>query len=139
MNIVIERSSPSVDELINLYVSVGWGKRKYYLEDKIKLLIKETSAFYLAQVEKSTVGFGRVLSDNTYCTYITEIVVNPSFQANHIGSKIIQRINEDFRHTAIYLDALEGQESFFEKNGYKKARKLTAMSKGSHRFAHNSI
>ena len=126
---IIKGKPQTADDIIRLYSSVGWGNQETYSKKKIMTMVLNTDVFYCAYILKNVVGFARLCTDDSYCTYLIEVIIDPKFQKMGIGTKILNSINNDYGHTTIYLDAIVGQEAFFEKNKYKKAKNLVTMYK----------
>lgn len=94
----------------------------------------------LAQVEKALVndlfdvsvicdgkviGMGRLVGDGAMYWYLQEIIVLPEYQGQGIGKKIVNRLLEHIKETAlpgttieVGLTAVKGKEPFYEKFGF---------------------
>lgn len=86
-------------------------------------------SFYLcvAMAQEVPVGMTRIVSDGGYSYFITDVIVNPAFQGNHIGTEMITRTLD-----YIQKDVLEGEtvmislmsaferEPFYERFGFHK-------------------
>jgi len=120
------------EEAIALWVKVGWGKESDYDTSKIRKALSNT--FYILSardMDNNLVGLARVLSDGAIHTNLAEIVVSPHFRKKGIGKLIMDKINEDFKRTGIYLESLSGNEEFFKKAGYIKRDKMQVFSRSS--------
>lgn len=87
------------------------------------------NSFYLCVAMDGTtpVGMARIVSDGGYTYFITDVIVRPDYQGNHIGTELISRVL-DF----IEKDVLPGEtvmvslmsafrrESFYERFGFYK-------------------
>ena len=86
----------------------------------------ENSLYTIAAVQDNQiVGMGRLIGDGMYYM-IADIVVQPSYQKQGIGKKIISMIIEYVDMTtpiggrsSIQLIAEKGKETFYEKMGFK--------------------
>lgn len=75
--------------------------------------------------DSQTVGMGRLIGDGMYYT-IVDIVVQPNYQKQGIGNKIVNMIIEFVDketpiggRSSIQLIAEKGKETFYEKLGFK--------------------
>lgn len=118
------------EDLIDLFVSVGWGRIDNYRPGVMTTLLEMSDFHAGARYGGKLVGFVRVLSDRVMTTWIAELLVNPEYQQKGIGSALVERVTSEFNHTAIYAMAFVGTEGFFEKFGLKRrANKLVAVSR----------
>jgi len=117
-------------QLMNLYVSLEWGKNSDYTKSVLKKMIKKPCAVYSAWEGKRLIGIARVFSDSVVHTYVPDIVVLPAYQKMGIGRNLLKNIINDFNGTGIFLEALEETESFFSACGFKK-KNLTVLTYGS--------
>ncbi len=79
----------------------------------------------IAVENNQTVGMGRLIGDGMYFI-IADLIVDPAYQKNGIGSKIINMIIEYVNNetpvngrSSIQLIAEKGKETFYEKRGFK--------------------
>lgn len=86
-----------------------------------------TNSLYtvIAVKDSQTVGMGRLIGDGMYYT-IVDIVVQPDYQKQGIGNRIISMILEFVDketpiggRSSIQLIAEKGKELFYEKIGFK--------------------
>lgn len=111
-----------VDEYNMLRKSVGW------------ITVKETRAqkaldnsFYkrIAWKDDQPVGMARIVSDGGYTYFITDVIVSPECQGEHIGSSLIEDLLEyikrdvmDGETVMVSLMAAYERESFYERFGF---------------------
>jgi len=80
--------------------------------------------------EGNLVGAGRALADGVDCSYICDIAIQPEYQGNGLGNKIISKlITLSANHKKIILYSAPGKEIFYSKNGFKKMRTAMAIFK----------
>jgi len=65
------------------------------------------------------VGSVRVLSDGYFFSTITEILVDPEFQKQGIGAKLMEMAS-DVSPSSLSFGSQPGNEAFFEKLGFEK-------------------
>ncbi len=117
-------------EIIELYTSVGWGKKVDYEENSIRLMIINTSAIIYSRDEHGLlIGLARVFSDFIITTYIAEIVVRPDYQNQGVGRLLMEKVNTEFKNTSIFFDSLPNTEGFSEKCGFRKQKNMSVYSK----------
>ncbi len=117
-------------EIIELYISAGWGKKEDYAENSIRLMIiNTTSIFYCRNENGLLIGMIRIFSDLVITTYIAEIVVRPQYQKIGIGKSLIEKAIAQYKATGIFLDALPGIERFAEKCGFMKRDNMSVYGK----------
>jgi N-acetylglutamate synthase-like GNAT family acetyltransferase len=72
------------------------------------------------------VGAGRAFGDEVDCAVICDLAVHPDFQANGLGTAILETLMQKVRHhLRVILYAKPGKESFYMKRGFNRMK--TAM------------
>ncbi len=111
------------DDYYKLRESVGWIN---FFEQQTRSALKSSLYTVTAFTEKQAVAMGRVIGDGLYYT-IVDVVVNPDYQGQHIGSLIIEKILDFIRgqipcgsRCTVMLIAASGKEGFYEKMGFKR-------------------
>lgn len=119
---IIYTNNISVEEYNGLRKSVDW-----ITVARKRAAIALSNSFYIcvAVYEDKPIGMVRIISDGGYSFFITDVIVNPAFQGNHIGTELISRAL-DF----IQKDVLEGEtvmislmsayqrETFYKRFGF---------------------
>lgn len=126
--------SVTLEEVAELYESVGFGVRDHYLgEPKMleRLFGPGVFGFFARSAQGELAGFARVMSDDAVCAWIAEVCVNPSYQRNGIGTALGKLVVERFGHLVIYADGLAERNdlSFLAKLGCLPRRQLIACSR----------
>lgn len=110
------------EDYCELRESVGW--LLFSKEQTQKALINSLYTV-IAVKDNQTVGMGRLTGDGMYYA-IVDIVVQPNYQKQGIGNKIINMIIEFVDketpiggRSSIQLIAEKGKETFYEKLGFK--------------------
>ena len=87
----------------------------------------DNSDFIISCVdEEKTVGCARIFWDKGYIAYLADVIVNPEYQGQGIGKKMVQecikyidnQLKEGWR-IKIVIVASKGKEAFYEKLGFK--------------------
>lgn len=114
----------TVEEYNKLRKSVDW-----ILVTEKRAAIALGNTFYLcvAMAGEEPVGMVRVVSDGGYTYFITDVIVKPEYQRNHIGTELITRTLD-----YIQKDVMEGEtvmvslmsaferETFYQRFGFHK-------------------
>lgn len=119
-NVTIIERKPTVEEYIQLRNSISWDILQH---DKIKKGLDNSIYCICAEEKGSIVGFGRIIGDGGTVFYIQDIMVNPSYQKQKIGTlimeKIMDYINNNCTEGAIIgLIAISGLDKFYKKFGF---------------------
>lgn len=122
----------SVDEFLEMVESVGWNT---YSKEQIEKALKNTMYMVKAIVDGKLAGIGRVVGDYSIVCMLSDICVKPEFQGRGIGLKIVNELKrliesnvKEGEKMQIELTPTAGNESFYEKSGFKyKPEKITGM------------
>lgn len=109
---------PSNEDLQKLYLSVGWDVYVKNNED-MTVLLKNACYFVTVWDNDQLVGLTRVISDDHSIAYVQDILIDPVYQGNGIGSKLLNMIKERFNHVrqvVLMTDTSEKTINFYEKN-----------------------
>jgi len=116
----LELASPSVDDFLQLRQKVGWGALDANLAQKSL----NNSLFHVTIYhDQQLIGMGRVVGDGAMYFYIQDVVVDPDFHHQGLGTELMDTIEGYLRYTAdkgstIGLLAAQGKESFYARYGY---------------------
>lgn len=115
-------NSLTYQEYVSLRSSVGWNN---FAEEQVSNSISKSIYNITVVDDNRTIAMGRLIGDGIYYL-IVDIVVNPEFQGNGIGSKIIDMLLAyvDDRtpiggRSSVQLIAEQGKEEFYIKKGFK--------------------
>ena len=112
----------SAEDFVRLKVATGFMERP--LEQVERAL--QNDLYHVAAVSGGKViGMGRLVGDGAMYWYLQEIIVLPKYQGQGIGKRIVNKLLEHVRNTAIPgtgvevgLTAVKGKEPFYEKFGF---------------------
>ncbi|MGY3747510.1 GNAT family N-acetyltransferase [Vagococcus salmoninarum] len=110
----------SQEQLLELYGSVGWTA---YTDQPALLqqaVAKSLKVISLWQGEKLC-GLIRVVGDGLTIIYIQDILVNPSFQKQGLGSQLMTKIFEAYpevRQKVLLTEETPGTRRFYESLGF---------------------
>lgn len=110
------------EDYTKLRESVGW---MLFSKEQTQMALMNSLYTVIAVKDSQTVGMGRLTGDGMYYM-IVDIVVQPNYQKQGIGTKIVNMIIEfvdketpSGGRSSIQLIAEKGKETFYEKIGFK--------------------
>ncbi|MEQ1546591.1 GNAT family N-acetyltransferase [Methyloglobulus sp.] len=116
------------NELLDLMVSVGWGKESDY---DVNILTRSISAYpiiaYCRDVNGTLVGYVSAFTDNAFSTFIGELIVRPEFQRKGIGSSLLTYVIEKCKGVPVYAAPFEDTQDFFLERGFKVPKRLMSV------------
>lgn len=118
----------TTQEFAELHSSVGWGKLQDYDLELIGKVIKKTSNIYVRDMYEKLVGLTRVFSDNIFTSYIADIVVNPEYQKQGIGTEMLEMVKQNFKGTGIFCEANFASSKLLENCGFIKRDNMFVYS-----------
>jgi GNAT superfamily N-acetyltransferase len=72
--------------------------------DTLEGMLRHADAIITARAAGLLVGVARAISDFSYCTYLSDLAVDESYQRRGIGRELIRRTHEAVgRHTTLIL------------------------------------
>ncbi len=116
----LKLTRPSVDEFLQLRQKVAWGDLDRNLaENSLNNSLFHVTIFHDDQL----IAMGRVIGDGAMYFYIQDVVVDPSYQQQGVGTMLMDTIEGYLRYTAskgstIGLLAAQGKEAFYARYGY---------------------
>ena len=111
-----------VDDLIELYASVGWSTYSKKNPLLLEQAFKNSTYVFNAWEENQLIGLIRGLCDKVSINFIQDLLVHPDFQRKGIGRALIQTVlNEyqDVRKQVLLTDDEEKQKYFYETHYLK--------------------
>lgn len=113
-----ERRDFDPEQLVRLYEHASWAKGRT-VEDAREMLSNTDLALSVWD-EEHLVGFGRVLTDYVYRASIWDVIVDPSYQGQDLGTQIMERILEhpSLKRVELFWLCTRDKQSFYEKLGF---------------------
>lgn|SRR5579875_2063681 len=113
-------SRVNLDELKEIYASVGWTK---HTKEIIKQVFEASNVFAFATVNGRIVGCGRAITDGVFNAAIYDVIVHPEFQKQGIARQIMENLLDQLRNVScVHLIATTGNEEFYKKLGLKRVK-----------------
>lgn len=117
MEILSDFSKANLDEMLDIYASVGWSK---HTKEIIQQVFEASNVIALATVDGRIIGIGRAMSDGVFNAAIYDVVVHQDFQKQGIARKIMEYLLEELRDVScVHLISTTGNEEFYRKLGLK--------------------
>jgi GNAT superfamily N-acetyltransferase len=126
---------PNVHEFMKLRNKVGWKELDPIMTEKSLL-----NSLFCVVIRDETVlvAMARVDGDGTMCFFIQDVMVDPSYQKQGLGNKLMEHIELYLDETAkngavvaLLVDA--GKEDFYKRFGYIK-KPPSALGNGMCKF-----
>ena len=106
--------------LKSIYQSVGWMKHD---ESIIEKVFDASTHKVFVMEDKKIIGFARALSDGVFNASIYDVVVHKDFQNRGIARIALEDLLNQLKHVScIQLIATTGNDTFYEKFGFKKLK-----------------
>lgn len=112
---------PSRDEYYRLFLTTGWNDEYHFTPGELSRAIGESWYAVSAWEGKTLCGFGRVIADGVHHALIVDVMVQPDFRGQRIGSEIMRRLIARCRKKRIrdiQLFAASGKGSFYTNLGF---------------------
>ena len=115
--------NPKLDELnwqrvLELFQKINW---KHRVDSEIKQAFKMSTTTLFVYDKGIIIAFGRVVGDGRYYAMLADIVVDPDYQGQGLGSYLVQALNEQLvDYHFVNLSAAPGANDFYKKLGWKK-------------------
>jgi len=119
------------EEIAELMDSVGWGRKEEY-DPRSILRSLNTFQFiaYIRTDENRLTGYISAFSDESFSTFVGELVVHPDHNKQGLGSALLQAVERRYSNIPIYIKPFEDTKEFFLKNGYTEPkRRMFVVSK----------
>ena len=123
MKIIYGNSVPTMEAFFKLYETTGWNNKGTYTKEALFKAINNSWYLVSAFFEDELVGFGRVISDGYYQTFIGDLIVHPDYQNRGIGSTILRDLTEKCKDSGIkwiQLTCAKGKKDFYKKYGFEE-------------------
>lgn len=117
---------PERDELVELFLSVEWSSGHF--PDQLSAAIPNYPTLLTAWDDGKLIGLAASMDDGVMNAYLHYLLVNPQYQGQGIGSKLMQMLKEKYANfLRILLVAYPEGVPFYEKFGFKAGKHSVAM------------
>jgi GNAT superfamily N-acetyltransferase len=130
LTISSDKKSVGPAEAAALYISLDWGTAKTYATARMKRSLANCDIVVAARNEHGElVGLARALSDFAIDTKILDMAIDPDYQRQGLGKKMMRAIEKRARGTTVYCEAERKNFGFAAACGYKKRKGLAVFRK----------
>jgi len=106
------------ERISQIFETVGWGMRN---PTDLQQAFQKSTCVRIAYDNEKIVGFGRTVDDGQYYALIVDLVVDPEYQGEGIGTTILKELKDDLdKYIFTSLTAAIGKELFYQKQGWRK-------------------
>jgi len=109
----------TTDQILNLYQSVGW--TAYTQAPKTTLAALQGSVVLWALADAQLIGLARGITDGHTILYIQDILVDPRYQRQHVGTELVHRFLQHHDHigqTVLLTDPDAATAAFYQSLGF---------------------
>lgn len=123
---MIEKLNPDLDtinwqQVSDLFDKVGWEERP--LDVIAKAFKRSTYTFFIFDDGNNIIAFGRTMDDGHFYALLVDIVVDPDYQGQGLGTKIVNTLQEQVKeYFFVTLTSAPGKDEFYERIGWKKQK-----------------
>ena len=125
----LENNPIPTDSLTALYNSVGWSGYTDH-PNKMDRLLAGSLWYLSAYHDERLVGLVRVIGDDCSIAYIQDLLVDPAYQRQGIGTALIQAALARFasiRQIVLLTDDTAQTSAFYESMGMQRATDLNCL------------
>ncbi len=122
--LVYTEELPSVKEYLDLRKSIGWHEISY---DRANRALEQSLYTVSVREVNQFIGFGRVVGDGNLYFYIQDVLVQPEYQRQGVGTGIMLKImdyldREAPLHSGSFVGLMiaPGLENFYGRFGFKR-------------------
>jgi GNAT superfamily N-acetyltransferase len=112
---------PTPDDFVRLFRSTGWDEADEVPADRLAASLPASWYAISAYRGPKLVGMGLILSDGVLHALIVDVIVEPAWQGQGIGSEIMRRLVDRCLEAGILqvqLFSARGRRPFYERLGF---------------------
>lgn len=112
---------PAADAYFQLFQTTGWNEKYRATAADLAQALENSWYMITAYDGEDLVGFGRILCDGVLHAMIFDLIVDPAYQQQGIGSQILEMLItkcRDANITDIQLFSALNKQDFYEKRGF---------------------
>ncbi|MCT4388791.1 N-acetyltransferase [Leuconostoc pseudomesenteroides] len=118
------------NDLTKLYNSVGWFA---YTNTRVNLMAAVANSLMVvsAWADNQLVGLVRVVGDGETIIFIQDILVDPKFQSQQVGTELMNRVLSQYpavRQKVLLTEEAPDVRHFYEKFGFRSADQGTLVA-----------
>ncbi len=121
---IILENQLEADAFIRLFDSAGWGLLP---KDIVEVSLKNSYVTFCVKDGEQVIAMARLLGDGGLAFFLKDLVVDPSYQGQGIGRRMMEHI-ENYIQSQLHdgwksyfqLASAKGKEEFYRKLGYRE-------------------
>lgn len=114
------------EDLQELFLSVEWSSGHY--PEKLAIAMKNFETVFTAWDNDRLAGLICAMDDGIMTAYVHYLLVNPEYQHQGIGQKLVSMIKEKYKdYLRIVIVAYNDEIEFYESCGFEKANDASPM------------
>ena len=117
-----EISKPTLSGYKNLYEGTGWAPSASISDEVLQSAIDNSWYWISAYDDQTLVGIGRLISDGALYAFVCDMIIDPKYQKQGIGTAILAMLKEKCqKHSLrrVWLFAATGRADFYLNNGFE--------------------
>lgn len=110
-------------QILDLYQSVGW--LAYAQQPQTTIEALNNSVVLWVTENKKLIGLCRGITDGKTILYVQDILVNPTYQGQHIGTDLVKRFLEkyqDIGQTVLITDPEDKTLAFYQSLKFQEVK-----------------
>ncbi len=122
MCLVYKEQIPEATEFFNLFNTTGWNEEYHLTVNELMTAVQNSRHVISVYCADRLVGFGRVVSDGIVHAMIYDLIVDPGFQGQGIGTQVLQRLVAFCKKAGIrdiQLFSAKGKRAFYEHRNFR--------------------
>ena len=92
MKISYKTSTPDAEQFYALFQTTGWNDEYDFSKEDLHKAITKSWYVVAAYYNEELIGFGRMISDGVYQTFIGDMIVHPDYKHQKIGTNIMDEL-----------------------------------------------
>ena len=120
---IIKETNPTIDSYKALHQTTGWNAKGQYTYEQLYKAICNRWFSTSIYDEGNLIGYGRIISDGIYQTFICDVMVHPDYQRKGVGTMVMDALLEQCQKENIkwvQLFCAKGKQPFYQKLGFKE-------------------
>jgi GNAT superfamily N-acetyltransferase len=117
--------APAKEKFSQLFEKTGWNDEYHQTPEELHRAIRNSWYALSAHDGEQLVGFGRLVADEVSHAMIYDLIVDPAYRGQGIGTEILAQLVQkclDAGIRDIQLFCAKGKRSFYEKRGFVARR-----------------
>jgi ribosomal protein S18 acetylase RimI-like enzyme len=116
-----ESELPTAEQYWGLFQTTGWNAEYHATPQELLKALAHSWYCLAAYDDEHLVGFGRIVTDQVLHAMIYDLIVDPDYQRQGLGSQILDRLVarcQEANIRDIQLFCARGKQAFYEKHGF---------------------